>query len=103
MNKMNINLLLLFWCFREQGLRVAFSRGDGAAQEHMSTAGVPCLYAEIGKSGTGGAAYKRHGGAYGRNADETPRSTSKHHKNHKTKISRDARWSNVAGWNVPAI
>lgn len=27
-------------------------------QEHMSTAGVPCLYAEIGKSGTGGAAYK---------------------------------------------
>lgn len=27
-------------------------------KEHMSTAGVPCLYAEIGKSGTGGAAYK---------------------------------------------
>ena len=38
--------------------------GEGAmapSQEHMSTAGVPCLYAEIGKSGTGGAAYKRHG------------------------------------------
>mmetsp|Transcript_95439 Transcript_95439/g.116854 ORF Transcript_95439/g.116854 Transcript_95439/m.116854 type:complete len:193 (+) Transcript_95439:44-622(+) len=27
-------------------------------KEHMSTAGVPCLYAEIGKSGTGGAAFK---------------------------------------------
>lgn len=27
-------------------------------KEHMSTAGVTCLYAEIGKSGTGGAAFK---------------------------------------------
>lgn len=26
-------------------------------QEHMSTAGGKCLYAEIGRSGTGGAAY----------------------------------------------
>ena len=27
-------------------------------KEHMSTAGVTCLYAEIGRSGTGGAAFK---------------------------------------------
>ncbi|CAK9020073.1 Protein disulfide-isomerase [Durusdinium trenchii] len=27
-------------------------------KEHMSTAGVTCLYAEIGKSGSGGAAFK---------------------------------------------
>ena len=30
-------------------------------QEHMSLAGVPCLFAEIGKSGTGGAAFKNLG------------------------------------------
>ncbi|CAK9085067.1 unnamed protein product [Durusdinium trenchii] len=27
-------------------------------KDHMSTAGFPCLYAEIGKSGSGGAAFK---------------------------------------------
>lgn len=27
-------------------------------KEHMSLAGVPCLFAEVGKSGTGGAAFK---------------------------------------------
>ena len=32
-------------------------------KEHMSTAGAVCLYAEIGKSGTGGAAFKSNGEA----------------------------------------
>ena len=30
-------------------------------QEYMSLAGVPCLFAEVGKSGTGGAAFKNLG------------------------------------------
>ena len=62
----------------------------------MSTAGVPCLYAEIGKSGTGGAAYKRHGDMM----RTTAAATSEHNENETKRATKSIKITGALGITI---